>query len=65
MLVWYSLSDLEKCETIAIKGDIEQIQKDGNITEVIIDEGTVKSSVKLDQGAIGFVAAINSADYDK
>jgi intraflagellar transport protein 172 len=56
--VWYSIDEPDKVTMHAVKGDVESIERSGNKTEVLIDEGQGMVSYNLDEALIEFGAAL-------
>lgn len=48
-----------------IKGEIEDIERVGGKTEVVVDEGVNTVSYTLDEGLIEFGTALDDNDYDR
>ena len=48
-----------------IKGEIEDIERVGGKTEVVVDEGVNTVSYTLDEGLIEFGSALEDKDYDR
>lgn len=48
-----------------IKGEIEDIERVGGKTEVVVDEGVNTVSYTLDEGLIEFGTALEDKDFDR
>lgn len=65
MCVWYSIANSDSITQIPIKGEIEEIQREGRTEvlfsiyyKVIVNEGNQYLSYGLDEGLIGFGIAL-------
>jgi intraflagellar transport protein 172 len=56
--VWYSIDNPDKVTIYNIKGDVEQIERTNNKTEVIVNEVNSQVSYTLDEPMIEFGFAI-------
>ncbi|CAK4705865.1 hypothetical protein LEN26_010812 [Aphanomyces euteiches] len=59
LYVWYNIRSPDKATIYQIKGDVEQIERANNRTEVIVDEGMNTASYQLDESLINFGTAID------
>ncbi|WIA40104.1 hypothetical protein OEZ86_013511 [Tetradesmus obliquus] len=59
LCVWYSVKNPDRVTMIAIKGDVEGIQRSPGRTEVLVDEGIASSSYTLDEALIDFGSALD------
>ncbi|RHY72165.1 hypothetical protein DYB30_002007 [Aphanomyces astaci] len=59
LYVWYNIRSPDKATIYQIKGDVEQIERGNNRTEVIVDEGMNTASYQLDESLINFGTAID------
>ena len=62
--VWYSIEEPDKVTMHAIKGDVESIERSGNKTEVLVDDGNGMYSYSLDESLIEFGAALQYKGLD-
>lgn len=62
--VWYSIDEPDKVTMHAIKGDVESIERSGNKTEVLVDDGQGMFSYGLDEALIEFGAALQYKGLD-
>ncbi|KAL7748888.1 hypothetical protein RI367_005801 [Sorochytrium milnesiophthora] len=65
LCIWYSVDAPERVTMFPIKGEIEDIQREGGRTEVIVDEGVNTVTYTLDEGLIEFGTAIDDKDYER
>jgi intraflagellar transport protein 172 len=65
LCVWYSIDHPADITTIAINGDVEQIERAGGKTEVIVDEGLDRASYPLDESLIAFGSAVEAHDFPR
>lgn len=56
--MWYSIDNPDKVTIYNIKGDVEQIERTNNKTEVIVNEVNSQVSYTLDEPMIEFGFAI-------
>eukprot|EP00003_Mantamonas_plastica_P015802 TRINITY_DN2657_c1_g2_i19.p1 TRINITY_DN2657_c1_g2~~TRINITY_DN2657_c1_g2_i19.p1 ORF type:complete len:1260 (+),score=465.50 TRINITY_DN2657_c1_g2_i19:139-3918(+) len=64
LCVWYSIDSPEQVTVFKIKGDIVDIVRNGQDTEVFVDEGLTTSRYVLDNTLIGFGTAMEDKDYE-
>jgi intraflagellar transport protein 172 len=60
LCVWYSIDAPERVTIFQIKGDVEDIERAGGRTEVIVDEGINTVSYRLDETLIEFGSSIEN-----
>ena len=61
--MWYSIATPDKVTIYQIKGDVEEIERSGGKTEVIVDEGLhVQATYKLDETLISFGTALEDGN---
>ena len=65
LCVWYNISAPDKVTMYQIKGEVEEIERSGGKTEVIVDEGINTASYELDEQLIAFGTAMDDLDFDK
>eukprot|EP00048_Salpingoeca_helianthica_P023440 m.24360 g.24360 ORF g.24360 m.24360 type:complete len:1745 (-) comp8673_c1_seq1:35-5269(-) len=65
LCVWYNIDAPERVTTFPIRGDVEDIERVNNHTEVIVDEGVNTVSYALDEGLIEFRTAVDDGTYDR
>jgi len=65
LCVWYNIHAPDKVTTYQIKGDVEEIERSGGKTEVVVDEGINTASYLLDEGLIGFGTAIEDRNLEQ
>jgi len=65
LCVWYNVNAPDQMSIHAIKGDVEDIERTGGRTEVIVDEGMSQAVYPLDEALINFGTAIDDRDYRK
>jgi intraflagellar transport protein 172 len=65
LCVWYNIDAPERVTTFPIRGDVDDIERVKNHTEVIVDEGVNTVSYALDEGLIEFRTAIDDGTYDR
>lgn len=58
--VWYNIDDPDKVTVYNIKGEVEEIERNKNGTEVIVNEGMSTVSYALDEPLIEFGFALES-----
>ncbi len=63
LCVWYNIHAPGQVTTHTIKGDVEDIERSGGKTEVIVDEGMSQAVYPLDESLIDFGTAIDDKDY--
>ena len=61
--VWYNINAPDQVTVHAIKGDVEEIERGGGRTEVIVDEGISQASYLLDEPLIDFGTAVDDRNY--
>lgn len=64
LCIWYTIRSPEKMSTLDIKGDVEEIERGGGKTEVVVDEGLTTASYLLDETLIGFGTAMDDGDLE-
>ena len=64
LCVWYSIATPDKVTIYQIKGDVEEIERNGGKTEVIVDEGMHTASYQLDEALIAAVEYTGDDDPD-
>ena len=65
LCIWYSIDSPERVTMFPIKGEIEDIERVGGKTEVVVDEGVNTVSYTLDEGLIEFGTALDDKNYDR
>jgi len=65
LCVWYSIDSPDKVTIYSIKGDVEEIERISNKTEVIVNEGGTSVAYTLDEPLIEFGFAVESRDLEK
>ena len=65
LCVWYNISAPDKVTMYQIKGDVEEIERSGGKTEVIVDEGINTASYMLDEQLIAFGTAMDDLDFER
>ena len=65
LCVWYSINDPDKQTVLAIKGEVEDIERGRGRTEVIVDEGINTVSYALDESLIEFGTACEEQDWGR
>ena len=65
LCVWYSIDAPERQTIFQIKGDVEDIERAGGRTEVIVDEGINTVSYRLDETLIEFGMRIENKDFER
>lgn len=65
MIVWYNIDDLDNFKTISIKGDIEEVKRLLDHTEVLVDECGESKIYLLDEKLIGLSTAIEIGDLNR
>ena len=63
--VWYNIHTPDQVTVHQIRGDIEDIERRGGQTEVIVDEGISTASYLLDEALIEFGTAIDDRAYGR
>jgi len=63
--VWYSIENPDKVTIYSIKGDVEQIERVNNKTEVIVNESNNQVSYTLDEPMIEFGFAVEQRELEK
>jgi intraflagellar transport protein 172 len=63
--IWYNIEDISNIKTITVKGNIEEIKKKDNKTEVLVEEGSEMSVYLLDNNLISLNEAIEQNDLIK
>lgn len=62
LCVWYNIYASEQAMMIAIKGEVEDIERSEDRTEVIVDEGLTQAVYILDESLIDFGEALANED---
>jgi len=62
LCVWYNVSAPDQVTIHPIKGDVEDIERTGGRTEVIVDEGMTQAVYPLDEALITFGTAMDDKD---
>lgn len=62
LCIWYNIEAFEKVTMQPIKGDIQEIKKEMNKTNVVINEGVNMVNYELDSGLIEFGTAMDDGD---
>jgi intraflagellar transport protein 172 len=65
MIVWYNIDDLDNFKTISIKGDIEEVKRQSDQTEVLVDEGGDTKIYLLEEKLISLSIAIEQGDLNR
>jgi intraflagellar transport protein 172 len=66
LCIWYDINDLQNMKAVAIRGDIDEVRRKDNKTEVIItDEGGDNKVYPLDSDLINISLAIDNNDLSK
>jgi len=65
LCVWYSIENPDKVTIYNIKGDVEEIERTGGKTEVIVNDGNNTVAYSLDEPLIEFGFAIENHDLEK
>jgi intraflagellar transport protein 172 len=65
LCVWYSINAPDRQTLHEIKGDIEDIERSGGRTCVIVDEGVNMVEYELDEGLISFGSCLERQQYAK
>ena len=65
LCVWYSINDPDRQTVLAIKGEVEDIERSRGRTEVIVDEGINTVSYALDESLIEFGTACEEQDWGR
>jgi len=65
LCVWYSINAPDRVTLHEIKGDIEDIERAGGRTCVIVDEGVNMVEYELDEGLISFGSCLERHHYAK
>lgn len=63
--VWYSIDNPDKVTIYSIKGDVEDIERKGGKTDVIVMEAGNSIAYSLDEPLIEFGFAIEARDLEK
>ena len=64
LCVWYNINAPDKVTMYQIRGDVEEIERSGGKTEVIVDEGINTASYMLDEALIGFSTAVEDENFE-
>ncbi|KAI9137410.1 hypothetical protein BKA69DRAFT_1032603 [Paraphysoderma sedebokerense] len=65
LCIWYNIDAPERLTMFAIKGEVEDIERNEGKTEVIVDEGVNTVSYTLDECLIEFGTAMDDRDYQR
>ncbi|GFY01521.1 intraflagellar transport protein 172 homolog [Trichonephila clavipes] len=65
LCVWYNIEAPDKVSIIPIKGEIMEIQRSDNKTDVIVSDGSSTTTYALDEGLIEFGSAIDNQDFKR
>ena len=65
LCVWYSINQPEQVMMFPIKGEVEDIERAGGRTEVIVNEGMDTVSYALDESLIAFGTAVERGELDQ
>ncbi|GMH45662.1 hypothetical protein BSKO_13619 [Bryopsis sp. KO-2023] len=65
LCVWYSIRNPDQQTIYPIKGEVEDIERANNRTEVIVDEGINSASYALDESLIDFGSALEDQDFGR
>ncbi|KAK9829656.1 hypothetical protein WJX72_007146 [[Myrmecia] bisecta] len=65
LCVWYNIDHPDRQTVVAIKGEVETIERSKGRTEVLVDEGVGQVSYALDETLIDFGAALEERDYER
>ncbi|CAD2220997.1 hypothetical protein, conserved [Angomonas deanei] len=65
LCVWYSINNPDRVAVVAIKGEVEGIERGNGKTEVIVDEGVTTVAYGLDESMIEFGTAMEQKDYNR
>ncbi|KAJ3234644.1 hypothetical protein HDU78_005723 [Chytriomyces hyalinus] len=65
LCIWYAIDSPERVTMFPIKGDVEDIEREGGKTEVVVDEGVNTVSYTLDESLIEFGTALDDKDYER
>jgi intraflagellar transport protein 172 len=63
LCVWYSISSPDRVTIHEIKGDIEEIERSGGRTFVIVDEGASTVEYELDEALINFRGCLDREQF--
>jgi len=61
--IWYNIHAPDQVTVHQIRGAVEEIERGGGRTEVIVDEGISQASYLLDEPLIEFGTAVDDRDY--
>ncbi|KAL6096181.1 ift172 [Pungitius sinensis] len=65
LCIWYSIDSPESITMFPIRGDIVDLERADQKTDVIVTEGVKTVTYTLDEGLIEFGTAIDDGDYDR
>ncbi|XP_054716571.1 intraflagellar transport protein 172 homolog [Uloborus diversus] len=65
LCVWYNIESPDKITIMPIKGDVIEIQRSDDKTDVIVSDGSSTTTYALDEGLIEFGSAIDSHDFKR
>jgi intraflagellar transport protein 172 len=63
LCIWYNIEAFEKVTMVPIKGDIQEVKKEDNKTNVVINESLNTVNYELDSGLIEFRTAVDDGDF--
>ncbi|CAI4221536.1 unnamed protein product [Auanema sp. JU1783] len=63
--IWYNPETPEQITNVQIAGEVENVIRDVDKTEVIVQEGTAKVSYELDNTQIEFGSALDKNDFER
>ena len=62
LCIWYHIDTPERVTVVPIKGDVEEIERGGGSTQVVVDEGMNTVSYELNEALISFGSAMEDGD---
>lgn len=65
LCVWYNIESPDKITIMPIKGEVVEIQRSDNKTDVIVSDGSSTIVYGLDEGLIEFGSAIDNKDFKR
>ncbi|CAD7702008.1 unnamed protein product [Ostreobium quekettii] len=65
LCVWYNIKNPDQQTVHPIQGEVEDIERANNRTEVIVDEGINTISYALDEALIDFGSALEDCDFQR
>ena len=63
LVVWYNVRGSEQCISLAIKGEIIDIERRDGRTEVIVDEGLSEAVYPLDESLVEFTSCVLNKEF--